>query len=103
MFVTRRLDGSVYRIGLEKEFIAFAGELGIATGLAFNREGEMFVGDRNGVIYRVNEIGEARPWAEHESSVSAYQLPFGPAQLLHGPGPPVSTFDATPCSNETGG
>jgi sugar lactone lactonase YvrE len=93
MFVTSRFDGMVYRVSSLKECSVFASNLGIATGLAFNHEGEMFVGDRSGTIFRVNEIGEATPWAEHEPSVSAYHLAFGPDDALYVTGPTVSSFD----------
>jgi hypothetical protein len=94
MFVTSRLDGVVYRMTPLKEVVVFASDLGIATGLAFNRDGDMFVGDRSGAIYRVNEIGEATPWAQLEPSVSAYHLAFGPDDALYVTGPTVSSFDA---------
>src|SRR5207249_9223981 len=66
MFVTSRFEGTVYGVTRLKEVVVFAHDLGIATGLAFNRENEMFVGDRGGTIYRVNEIGEAISWVQHE-------------------------------------
>jgi sugar lactone lactonase YvrE len=94
MFVTSRLDGTVYRVTPLKEVVVFASDLGIATGLAFNRDGEMYVGDRSGAIYRVNEIGQATPWAQLEPSVSAYHLAFGPDDALYVTGPTVSSFDA---------
>jgi len=93
MFVTSRFDGTVYRVTRDREVVAFAADLGIATGMAFNRDGEMFVGDRTGTIYRINEIGEAKPWAEHEASVSAYHLAFGADDNLYVSGPTVSSFD----------
>jgi sugar lactone lactonase YvrE len=93
MFVTSRFDGMVYRVSPLKECSVFASNLGIATGLAFNHEGEMFVGDRSGTIFRVNEIGEGTPWVEHEPSVSAYHLAFGPDGALYVTGPTVSSFD----------
>jgi len=102
MFVTSRFDGVVYRVGREREPTAFAGDLGIATGLAFNRDGEMFVGDRSGTIYRINEIGESSKWAEHEPSVSAYHLAFGPDDALYVTGPTVSSFDSITRFNEEG-
>jgi sugar lactone lactonase YvrE len=94
MFVTSRLDGTVYRVTPLKEVVVFASDLGIATGLAFNRNGDMFVGDRSGVIHRVNEIGQAAPWAQLEPSVSAYHLAFGSDDALYVTGPTVSSFDA---------
>jgi len=102
MFVTSRFDGTVYRITPDREVIAFSGDLGIATGLAFNRAGEMFVGDRSGTIHRINEIGEASPWAEHEPSVSAYHLAFGPDDNLYLSGPTVSSFDSIVRFDESG-
>jgi len=102
MFVTSRFDGTVYRITAEREVVAFAADLGTATGLAFNRDGEMFVGDRSGTIYRVNEIGEARPWAEHEPSVSAYHLAFDADDRLYVTGPTVSSFESVVRFDEDG-
>lgn len=93
MFVTSRLDGAVYRMSPVRECAVFSSDLGIATGLAFNEAGEMFVGDRSGTIFKVNGIGEATPWAEHEPSVSAYHLAFGPDRQLYVSGPTVSSFD----------
>ena len=94
MFVTSRFDGTVYRVTPDRQVVAFASDLGLATGLAFNREGHMFVGDRSGTIHRINEIGEAKPWVEHEPSVSAYHFAFGPDDALFVTGPTVSSFDS---------
>lgn len=102
MFVTSRLDGTVYRVTRLKEVVVFASDLGIATGLAFNREGDMFVGDRSGAVYRVNELGEAHAWVQLEPSVSAYHLAFGPDDALYVTGPTVSSFDAITRINEDG-
>jgi hypothetical protein len=54
----------------------------------------MFVGDRAGTIFRVNEIGEVTEWAQHEPSVSAFHLAFGPTKVCMSAGPTVSSFDA---------
>jgi sugar lactone lactonase YvrE len=94
MFVTSRMDGTVYRITPFKESVAFASNLGVATGLAFDREGRMYVGDRTGTIYRVNGIGEEKPWAQLEQSVSAYHLAFGPDDALYVTGPTVSSYES---------
>jgi sugar lactone lactonase YvrE len=94
MFVTSRMDGNVYRVTPFKEAVAFARNLGVATGLAFDREGRMYVGDRTGTIYQVNGIGEEKPWAHLEQSVSAYHLAFGPDDALYVTGPTVSSFES---------
>lgn len=102
MFVTSRFDGSVNRVTSDREVVMFAADLGIATGIAFNRDGEMFVGDRTGTIYCINEIGEAKPWAQHEPSVSAYHLAFGVDNALYVTGPTVSSFDSVTRFDEDG-
>ena len=94
MFVSSRLDGNVYRITTFKEPVAFARNMGVATGLAFDRAGQLYVGDRTGTIYRVNGIGEEKPWAQLEQSVSAYHLAFGPDDALYVTGPTVSSFES---------
>lgn len=94
MFVTSRMDGSVYRITPFKEAVPFARGLGVATGLAFDRDDTMYVGDRTGTIYKVNGIGEETVWAQLEPSVSAYHLAIGPDDALYVAGPTVASFDA---------
>jgi len=94
MFITSRYDGTVYRVTPFKEAEAFAHNLGIATGIAFDQEGRMYVGDRSGTIFRVNEIGEATTFATLESSMAAYHLAFGPDGHLYVSGPTLSSFDS---------
>jgi sugar lactone lactonase YvrE len=93
MFVTSRLEGVVYKVTPFKEAVAFARNLGVATGMAFDREGVMYVGDRTGTIFKVNGIGEERAWAQIEASVSAFHLAFGPDDSLYITGPTVTSFD----------
>jgi len=93
MFVTSRLDGTVYRVTPFKEAVPFARNLGVATGMAFDRAGTMYVGDRSGPIYKVNGIGEEKVWVQLEPSVSAYHLAWGPDDALYVTGPTVTSFD----------
>jgi hypothetical protein len=46
LYVSSRQEGSVYRIPRNREAEMIADELGIATGIAFDREGILYVGDR---------------------------------------------------------
>jgi sugar lactone lactonase YvrE len=94
MFVSSRFDGTVYRVTPFKEAVPFVRNLGIATGLAFDREDTMYVGDRTGTIYKVNGIGEETPWAQLEPSVSAYHLAVGPDDAVYVAGPTVGSFDS---------
>jgi sugar lactone lactonase YvrE len=94
MFVTSRMDETVYRITPFKEAVVFAQNLGVATGIAFDSDGRMYVGDRTGTIYRINGIGEEQVWAQLEPSVSAYHLAFGPDEALYVTGPTVSSHES---------
>jgi len=93
IFITSRNDEIVYRLSQFNEAVPFARNLGVATGLVFDRQGRMYVGDRTGTIYRVNAIGEVQPWAQLEPSVAAYHLAFGPDEALYVTGPTVSSYD----------
>lgn len=94
MFVSSRMDGTIYRVTPFKEAVPFARNLGIATGIAFDEAGTMYVGDRSGTIYQVNGVGEEQQWAQLEPSVAAYHLAFGPDDALYVTGPTVTSFDS---------
>jgi len=94
MFVTSRMDGTVYRITPFKEAVPFVRNLGVATGIAFDSSDTMYVGDRTGTIYKVNGIGEESAWAQLEPSVSAYHLAVGNDDALYVAGPTVASFDS---------
>lgn len=94
MFVTSRLEGVVYKLTPFKDAVAFARNLGVATGIAFDSQGLMYVGDRTGTIFKVNGIGEERAWTQIESSVSAFHLAFGSDDSLYVAGPTVTSFDS---------
>jgi sugar lactone lactonase YvrE len=93
MFVTSRLEGVVYKVTPFKEAVTFARNLGVATGVAFDQDGVMHVGDRTGTIFKVNGIGEERAWTQIEPSVSAFHLAFGRDGSLYVAGPTVTSFD----------
>ncbi|HEV2837348.1 MAG TPA: hypothetical protein VGW58_18655, partial [Pyrinomonadaceae bacterium] len=88
-----RLEGVVYKVTPFKEAVVFARNLGVATGIAFDRGGVMYVGDRTGTIFKINGIGEESAWAQIEPSVSAFHLAFGPDDSLYIAGPTVTSFD----------
>ena len=102
MFVSSRLEGAVYKINPFKEAVTYAHNLGVATGIAFDRNGLMHVGDRTGTIFKVNGIGEERAWTQIEPSVSAFHLAFGPDESLYIAGPTVTSFDSISRINPDG-
>jgi sugar lactone lactonase YvrE len=94
MFVSSRLEGVVYKINPFKEAVPFARNLGVASGIAFDSNGLMHVGDRTGTIFKINGIGEEQAWTQIEPSVSAFHLAFGPDDSLYVAGPTVTSFDS---------
>ena len=67
---------------------------GIATGLAFDKAGSLYVGDRSGTIFKIGSDQQVFVFATLEPSVSAYHLAFGPQGDLFVTGPTTSSFDS---------
>ncbi|HSP05685.1 MAG TPA: IPT/TIG domain-containing protein [Acidobacteriota bacterium] len=74
LYVSSRFEGTIYRCTPNKDAIVFAKDLGTPTGLAFDTDGFLFVGDRAGRILRVSPEGEAQGFAEIPESVVAFHL-----------------------------
>jgi len=68
--------------------------MGVATGIAFDREGSLYVGDRSGTIWRIAPDRQIFVYATLEPSVAAYHLAFAPDGLLYVSGPTTSSYDA---------
>jgi sugar lactone lactonase YvrE len=94
LFVTNRAEGQVCQIDRGEEAIVYATGLGIATGLAFDLDGVMYVGDRSGTIYRIPEPALPMQFATLEPSVAAYHLAFGPDGRLYVTAPGLASHDA---------
>jgi sugar lactone lactonase YvrE len=68
--------------------------MGVATGIAFDRVGNLFVGDRSGTIFKIAPDRQIFVFATIEPSVSAYHLAVGATGDLFVSGPTTSSFDA---------
>jgi sugar lactone lactonase YvrE len=94
LFVTNRSDGWVVQVDRGEEATTYAAGLGVATGLAFDSGGVMYVGDRAGTIYRIPEPGYTETFAVLGPSVAAYHMAFGPDDRLYVTSPALSSNDA---------
>jgi sugar lactone lactonase YvrE len=93
LYVSSRMDGTVYQVTPDGVRSTYAQGMGIATGIAFDKEGNLYVGDRSGTIFKINLDRQIFVFATIEPSVAAYHLAFGPDSCLYVTGPTTSSFD----------
>lgn len=103
LYVSSRFDGNVHRVNIADrtadgrgtpDVERYATELGVATGLAFSPNGDLFVGDRSGTIFRVRPDRQVETYATLPASVAAFHLAFGPDGCLYVAAPTLATHDA---------
>jgi sugar lactone lactonase YvrE len=92
LYVSSRFEGAVYRVTGDGKHELVASELGVACGLAFDRAGDLYVGDRSGTIFRVRD-NRAERFATLPASVAAFHLAVSPDGELFASGPTLSTYD----------
>jgi sugar lactone lactonase YvrE len=93
LYVSCRNDGTVHRISSDGRAMQWVEGMGIATGLAFDKAGCLYVGDRSGTIFKINPDREIFVFATLEPSLSAYHMAFAPTGDLYVSGPTTSSFD----------
>jgi hypothetical protein len=107
LYCSSRAEGTIYRISSSGAVFTYAEGLGIATGIAFDREGNLFVGDRTGTIFKITPPRQTRPsedspteaptifvHATLEPSMAAYHLAFNASGTLFVSGPTTSSNQA---------
>jgi len=93
LFVSCRNDGTIHRVSANGQSEEWIEGMGIATGLAFDHAGNLFVGDRSGTIFKISPQREIFVFATLEPSVAAYHLAFHPSGELYVTGPTTSSYD----------
>ena len=93
LYVSSRLEGSIYRVTPGGNRSTYAQGMGVATGIAFDRDENLYVGDRTGTIFKISPDRQIFVFATIEPSVSAYHLAFNAAGDLFLTGPTTSSFD----------
>jgi IPT/TIG domain len=93
LFVSSRNDGTIHRVTQNGQSEEWIEGMGTATGLAFDRAGNLFVGDRSGTIFKISPEREIFVFATLEPSISAYHLAFHPGGELYVTGPTTSSYD----------
>ena len=67
--------------------------MGVATGAAFDTEGNLFVGDRSGTIFKINPQRQIFVHATLEPSVAAYHLAVNAEGTLFVTAPSLTSND----------
>jgi sugar lactone lactonase YvrE len=93
LYVSSRHDGIVYQISPSGNAATYVEGMGVATGIVFDREDNLFVGDRSGTIFKISRDRQIYVFATIERSIAAYHLALGPEGHLYVTGPTTSSFD----------
>jgi sugar lactone lactonase YvrE len=93
LFVSCRNDGTIHRIANDGRVEQWVEGMGVATGIAFDRERNLYVGDRSGTIFKISPGREIFVFATLEPSVAAYHLAFHPNGDLYVTGPTTSSYE----------
>ena len=94
LYVSSRHEGTIYRVSENGGTSVYVEGMGVATGIVFDAEGNLYVGDRSGTIFKVSRQRQIYVFATLETSISAYHLALGPDGYLYVTGPTTSSFDA---------
>ncbi len=94
IYISSRFDGVVYQVTPGGSMSVFVEGMGVATGICFDKENNLYVGDRSGTVFKISPNRQIFVFATIEPSISAYHLAWGPDQHLYVSGPTTSSFDA---------
>jgi outer membrane protein assembly factor BamB len=93
LYVSCRNDGTIHKVTPDGRSQLWVEGMGIATGIAFDADKNLFVGDRSGTIFKINPDRQIFVFATLEPSISAYHLAFNQAGDLFVSGPTTSSYD----------
>ena len=94
LYVSSRYDGVVYQATVNGNVSVYVEGMGVATGLAFDQDENLYVGDRSGTIFKISRSRQIYVFATLEPSVAAYHLAFGLDGYLYVSGPTTSSYDS---------
>lgn len=93
LYVSSRFEGRVYRVFDDGRYEVMASDLGVACGLAFDAEGALYVGDRSGTVFRIDQRGRTETFASVPASVAAFHLAMSPDGHLYVSAPTLASYD----------
>jgi len=93
LYISSRAEGTIYQVTPQGQRSVYAEGMGVATGIAFDREDNLYVGDRTGTIFKIDLARQIFVFATLEPSLAAYHLAFSANGDLYVTGPTTSSFD----------
>jgi sugar lactone lactonase YvrE len=93
LYISSRYDGFVYQVTPASNMSVYVEGMGVACGIAFDGQRNLYVGDRSGTIFKIGPDRQIFVFATLEPSMAAYHLAFGPDGYLYVTGPTTSSFD----------
>jgi hypothetical protein len=93
IYISSRFDGMIYQASPGGNMSVYVEGMGVATGICFDEQHNLYVGDRSGTIFKIAPNRQIFVYATLEPSISAYHLAWGPDQHLYVSGPTTSSFD----------
>jgi sugar lactone lactonase YvrE len=93
LYCSSRQEGVVYQVAPSGNLAVYAEGMGVATGIIFDGDDNLYVGDRSGTVFKISRQRQIYVFATLEPSIAAYHLAFGPDGYLYVSGPTTSSFD----------
>jgi hypothetical protein len=93
LYVSCRNDGTIHRVTPDGRSQRWLEGMGIATGIAFDADDNLYVGDRSGTVFKISADRQVFVFATLEASIAAFHLAFSLAGDLYVTGPTTSSFD----------
>jgi len=97
IYLLSRFEGTAYRVNTDGTFATFATDLDIACRLAFSQDGTLFVGDRSGTIFRVDQSGKSEVFASVPCAIERGGLPPRDCARRLRVGDGADAVDVRPC------
>jgi sugar lactone lactonase YvrE len=94
LYVSSRYEGIIYQATPTGNISVYVEGMGVATGIAFDSDENLYVGDRSGTIFKISRTRQIYVFATLEPSIAAYHLAFDSDNVLYVTGPTTSSFDA---------
>jgi sugar lactone lactonase YvrE len=102
LLISSRSNGTIYSVNPDGQVEVYAEGMGVATGMAFDNEDNLYVGDRTGTIFKISPSRQIFVFATIEPSIAAYHLAMDASDDLYVSGPTTSSFDSLYCVHPNG-